>query len=149
MLKNSSFVVSFFVVPAFLFGVFITAQAHADDQQSLLLILTSGDAQTQGMAFVLATEAQRQGADVQVLLCSDAGRLALKDYEAPALKPRDVTPKQMLQGLMKQGAKVEVCALFLPNLGKTQEDLLEGVGAAKPPVVVEQMLKENVRLLTF
>lgn len=133
-------------VLALLLGISV---ASADDKPALLLILTSGDAQTQGMAFVLATEAQRQGADVQVLLCSDAGKLALQNYEAPALKPRDVTPKQMLQGLMKQGTKVEVCALFLPNLGKTQEDLLEGVGAAKPPAVVEQMLKENVRLLTF
>lgn len=123
--------------------------ASAADKQSLLLILTSGDTQTQGMALVLSSEAQLQGAQVQVLLCSEAGKLGLKDYEAPSLKPRDVTPKQMLQGLMKQGAQVDVCALFLPNLGKTPEDLLEGIGAAKPPAVVEKMLKPEVRMLNF
>jgi len=125
------------------------ATAQAEDRQSLLLILTSGDTQTQGMAFVLATEAKRQGAEVRVLLCSEAGRLALKDYDPPALKPRNVTPKQMLQGLMQQGAKVEVCALFLPNIGKESEDLLDGIGPALPPAVVEHLLQEKVRLLTF
>lgn len=123
--------------------------ASAADKQPLLLILTSGDTQTQGMALVLSSEAQLQGAQVQVLLCSEAGKLGLKDYEAPSLKPRGVTPKQLLQGLMKQGAQVDVCALFLPNLGKTPEDLLEGIGAAKPPAVVEKMLKPEVRMLNF
>jgi predicted peroxiredoxin len=123
--------------------------ASAADKQPLLLILTSGDTQTQGMALVLSNEAQRQGAEVRVLLCSEAGKLALNKHEAPTLKPRDVSPKQMLETLMQGGAKVEVCALFLPNLGMVQEDLLQGVGAAKPPVITELLLDKKVRLLSF
>ena len=123
--------------------------ASAADKQPLLLILTSGDTQTQGMALVLSNEAQRQGAEVRVLLCSEAGKLGLKEHEAPTLKPRDVSPKQMLENLMRGGAEVEVCALFLPNLGKTQEDLLEGVGAAKPPEITKLLLDKKVRLLNF
>jgi predicted peroxiredoxin len=128
---------------------FVLTTAQAESGQSLLLILNSGDTQTQGMAFVLTTEAKRQGAEVRVLLCSEAGRLALKAYDPPALKPRNVTPKQMLRSLMQQGAKVEVCALFLPNIGKTPEDLLDGIAPALPPAVVEHLLQEKVRLLTF
>jgi len=86
---------------------------------------------------------------VRVLLCSEAGKLALKGHEAPTLKPRDISPKQMLESLMQQGARVEVCALFLPNLGKAQEDLVQGVSAAKPPVITELLLNKKVRLLTF
>ncbi|WP_305043112.1 DsrE family protein [Geoalkalibacter sp.] len=123
--------------------------AMADDKQPLLLILTSGDTQTQGMALVLSNEAQRQGAEVRVLLCSEAGKLALREHEAPTLKPRDISPKQMLETLMQGGAKVDVCALFLPNLGKTQEDLLLGVSAAKPPIITELLLDKKVRLLNF
>lgn len=129
--------------------LFSAAAASADDKQPLLLILTSGDTQTQGMALVLSAEARRQGAEVRVLLCSEAGKLALREHEAPTLKPRDVSPKQMLENLMQQGAKVEVCALFLPNLGKTQEDLLQGVSAAKPPLIAELLLDQKVRLLNF
>lgn len=114
-----------------------------------LVMLTSGDVQTQGMALVLATEAQRQGTLVRVLLCDEAGKLALKDFTPPTLKPRDVTPKQMLQGLMQNGAQVQVCALFLPNSGKTAADLIDGVTAATPPEIVKLLNDDNTRLLSF
>lgn len=123
--------------------------AEAEDRQPLVLILTSGEIQTQGMALVLATEAKRQGAEVRVLLCDKAGNLALRDFDPPPLKPRNVTPKQMLLGLMQQGVKVEVCALFLTNAGKAPGDLLDGIGPALPPDIVAQLLQGNVRLLTF
>lgn len=129
--------------------LFVVAGAQAGDKQSLLLILTSGEIQTQGMALVLAAEARRQGAEVQVLLCGEAGQLALRDSTSHPLKPRNVTPKQMLLSLMQQGAKVEVCALFLPNAGKAPGDLLDGIGPALPQDIVEQLLQKNVRLLTF
>lgn len=122
---------------------------HADTKPSVLLILSSGDTQTQGMAMVLANEAQRQGAEVQVLLCSEAGKLALGEYQAPTLLPRNVSPKQMLENLMQGGARVEVCALFLPNIGKSQEDLLRGVRVAQPPAITETLLQKEVRLLSF
>ncbi|MDX9708768.1 MAG: DsrE family protein [Trichloromonas sp.] len=114
-----------------------------------LVMLTSGDTQTQGMAMVLATEAQRQGTPVRMLLCGDAGKLALKDFTPTALKPREVTPKQMLQGLMQNGAQVQVCALFLPNAGKTAEDLIDGVSAATPPEIVNQLNDDDTRVLSF
>jgi len=124
-------------------------EVQAEYRQPLLFILTSGSPQTQGMAFVLAAEAQRQGAEVQVLLCDEAGQLALRDSTATTLKPRDVSPKQMLQDLLQRGAKVEVCALFLPNAGRAAEDLLDGIGPAAPPAIVEKLLRTRVRLLTF
>ena len=66
-----------------------------------------------------------------------------------ALKPRNVTPQQMLQGLIKNGAQVEVCALYLPNTGKKPTDLIEGVTPAKPADVAAYLLKPNVRTLSF
>jgi hypothetical protein len=55
----------------------------------------------------------------------------------------------MLQGLMKSGAKVEVCALFLPNNGLQPTDLIEGVSVAKPADVAAYMLQGNVKTLTY
>jgi hypothetical protein len=51
--------------------------------------------------------------------------LALKSYEPAALNPRNVTPKQMMAGLM------------------------EGVAVAKPPEVAAYMLKPGVRAFGF
>jgi intracellular sulfur oxidation DsrE/DsrF family protein len=111
--------------------------------------VTSADNQSQGMAMVLATQMVEQKAAVRVLLCGPAGQLALKTYEPAALKPRNVTPKQMMAGLMKAGATVEVCALFLPNADRTPADLTEGVTVAKPPEVAAYMLKPGVKAFGF
>ena len=104
----------------------------ADSNTELLVMINSGTPQTQGMAMVLATQAMEQKASVRVLLCSEGGQLAVKGKEGVVLKPRNVTPNQMLLGLMKGGAKVEVCALFLPNSDLKPTDLIEGVAVAKP-----------------
>ena len=111
--------------------------------------VTSADNQAQGMAMVLASQMVEQKATVRILLCGPAGQLALKSYEPATLKPKNVTPKQMMTGLIKGGATVEVCALFLPNADKTPADLIEGVAVAKPPEVAAFMLKAGVRSFGF
>jgi len=103
----------------------------------------------QGAGLVLAGQALEQKAEVRVLLCDAAGDIALVGKEMPTLKPRNVTPQQMLQGLIKAGAKVEVCALYLPNTGKQASDLIPGVTAAKPADVAAHLLKPGVHTLAF
>ncbi len=75
--------------------------------------------------------------------------VAVTGKEMPTLKPRNVTPQQMLQGLIKAGATVEVCALYLPNTGRTPVDLLAGVTPAKPADVAAYLMKPGVRTLAF
>lgn len=122
---------------------------HAETPTELFVTVNSGNPQTQGMALVLASQAIEQKANVRVLLCSDGGPLAIKGRESVVLKPRNVTPKDMLQGLIKAGAKVEVCALFLPNSDWKATDLMDGVGVAKPGDVAAHMLLGNVKTLSF
>lgn len=121
----------------------------AQSQTETFFNVTSADNQAQGMAMVLAMQMAEQKSAVRVLLCGPAGQLALKAYEPAPLKPRNVTPKQMMAGLIKGGATVEVCALFLPNADKTPADLIEGVTVAKPPEVAAYMVKPGVRSFGF
>ena len=120
--------------------------AHAED---LFVNIQSGQAMAQGAGLVLAGQALEQKAQVRVLLCDAAGDIALVGKEMPTLKPRNVTPQQMLQGLIKGGAKVEVCALYLPNTGKQASDLIPGVTPAKPADVAAHVLKPGVKTLGF
>jgi intracellular sulfur oxidation DsrE/DsrF family protein len=131
------------------FSLACVLPAHAEGPAELLVALNSSDLQTQGFAFVLAGQALEQKAHVRVLLCSAAGQLAVTAKESAALKPKNISPKQMLQGLMKKGAQVEVCALFLPNSDLKPADLMEGVTVAKPPEIAAHILKPTVRMLTF
>ena len=98
---------------------------------------------------MLAGQALEQKADVRVLLCDAAGDIAVAGKDMPKLKPRDVTPQQMLQGLIKAGATVEVCALYLPNTGRQASELIPGVGAAKPADVAAHLLKPGMHTLGF
>ena len=115
----------------------------------VLVILSSNSLQTQGMAMVLSNTMAQKGAEVNVLLCDAAGDLALKSYAGESLAPKDVTPGQMLRGLMKAGGSVKVCALYLPNSEHGKADLLDGVGVAMPPEMAGQMLNNDMRTFTF
>jgi len=121
----------------------------AAQAQELFVNIHSGNAMAQGAGLVLAGQALEQKANVRVLLCDKAGDIALVGAELPKLKPRDVTPQQMLQGVIKAGAKVEVCALYLPNTGKQASDLIPGVIPAKPADVAAHLLKPGVSTLAF
>lgn len=134
---------------------FITAtlafalSAGAAQAEELFVNIHSGNAMAQGAGLVLAGQALEQKASVRVLLCDKAGDIALAGAELPKLKPRDVTAQQMLQGVIKAGAKVEVCALYLPNTGKQPTDLIPGVTPAKPADVAAHLLKPGVNSLAF
>jgi hypothetical protein len=130
------------------FAVVASASASAQAQE-LFVNIHSGQAMAQGAGLVLAGQALEQKAAVRVLLCDAAGDIALAGKEMPSLKPRNVTPQQMLQGLIKGGAKVEVCALYLPNTGKQASDLIAGVTPAKPAEVAAHLLKPGVSTLAF
>jgi len=126
--------------------------AHAADSQKVdevLVIVTSESLQTQGMAMVLSSTMAQQGAKVNILLCDTAGDLALQQYDAPALRPNNVTPGQMMRGLLQQGATANVCALYLPNSDYSKEDLIDGVGVATPPDMAAQMLDPGIRVFSF
>ena len=120
--------------------------AHAEE---LFVNIHSGNAMAQGAGLVLAGQALEQKASVRVLLCDKAGDVAVAGAELPKLKPRDVNTQQMLQGVIKAGAKVEVCALYLPNTGKQPTDLIPGVTPAKPAEVAAHLLKPGVNSLAF
>lgn len=135
--------------PLFAFAtvaLLIVGTAHAEE---LFVNIHSSNAMAQGAGLVLAGQALEQKANVRVLLCDKAGDIAVVGQELPKLKPRDVTTQQMLQGVIKAGAKVEVCALYLPNTGKQPTDLIPGVTPAKPAEVAAHLLKPGVKTLAF
>jgi predicted peroxiredoxin len=98
---------------------------------------------------VLANKMLEQGDSVSILLCDKAGDLALKNNTGKALKPANVTPGQMLDGAIKKGAKVSVCALYIPNSGNTPDSLKEGVTPAKPDAMAKQMTEPNRKVFSF
>ncbi|MFN4062703.1 hypothetical protein GO613_00195 [Azoarcus communis] len=119
------------------------------DKPAITVVLSSPDTMTQGMAMVLANQMQAQGGQVDILLCDKAADLALKGAGGDALKPNNVTPAQLLDGAMQKGASASVCALYLPNSGKTAADLKEGVKPAKPDAMGLALMEQGRKVIGF
>jgi len=124
------------------------SQTSADDPEHFV-VLTSGDAETQMMAMVLATQSVNKGVDISVLLCSSAGLLAVQGEDSPEFAPAGRSPKQLLAGLLERGVEVNVCGIFLPNRDYTEADLIDGVGVASPPDIADYMSQPGIRFFTF
>jgi predicted peroxiredoxin len=124
--------------------------AQADDGKSLVTILTAPDAQTQLMAMVLTMQSAKQGATPHILLCGPAADMALKEAPATATDPQEpmgFSPQMLMQKIAGMpGAKVEVCAIYLPNKGAGPEVLLDGIAVAKPGEMAKAMLDADARM---
>ncbi len=134
---------------SFAIGAAVLALSLSSQAEELFVSISSSQPMAQGAGLVLAGQALEQKAAVRVLLCDAGADIAVAGQALPSLKPRNVTPQQMLQGLIQGGAKVEVCALYLPNSGRQASDLIQGVTAAKPADVTAHLLKPGVRTVSF
>ncbi len=123
--------------------------ANENSAKGLNVIITSGDAQTQMMGMVLSMATLKQNKVVNMTLCSKAGDLAVKAMESPSLKPMDKSPKMMLQALIKQGAKVDLCPIYLPNSSNAKAELLEGIIIATPAGGATNLLNKDFQNLSY
>jgi predicted peroxiredoxin len=123
--------------------------ANDNSAKGLNVIITSGDAQTQMMGMALSMATLKQKKEVNMTLCSKAGDLAVKGMESPVLKPMDKSPKMMLQALMKQGAKVDLCPIYLPNSENAKAELLEGITIATPADGAAKLLNKDYQNLSY
>ncbi|WP_331773877.1 hypothetical protein [Sulfurospirillum sp. 1612] len=144
-LLMKSFVVVALAIPALL---------NAQNLKGLNIIMTSPDAQTQMMGMVLATMTlKKHQKEVTITLCGPAGALAVKGEKSALVKrpggAKAVSPKMALKGLIKAGAHVALCPLYLPNAGKDASVLLPGITIAKPPLVAKKLINADYNNISF
>jgi len=127
--------------------------ASAEQAKGLNVIVNSANSQTQAMAMVLSLMSiKKHKKEVNIVLCGAAGDLADKNIKGVATKRPDGTApsaKKHLKMLIKLGADVKVCPLYLPNSGKDKSILLEGITVAKPPVVAGNLLDKDFENISF
>lgn len=132
-------------------SAFLVTGLNAADSSAkgLNVTLTAGDTQTQMMAMVLSMKTLEQKKDVRVVLCGDAGDLALKDSKSDMQKPLNKSPKDLLQGIIKQGGDVKICPLYLPNKDLDKSALIDGVNVANPADVATNLLDKDYKNLSY
>jgi len=130
----------------------LPAVATAPAAVTLLTVITSNDPETQFMALTLTLNAKAAGAVPQILLCSAGGDLALSAPPASAtnpIAPAGLSPQDLLNRLITDGARTDVCAIYLPNRPFGAEALMEGVGVARPADIGRLVASSEIRLFSF
>ncbi len=130
--------------------VFLSAYSGlAKESKGLNVVVTSGDTQTQMMAMALSMMSLKKGKEVNMVLRSKAGDLAIKGLTSNIAKPLNKSPKVVLQDLIKKGATVKVCPLYLPNAAKDETVLIDGVTVAVPAEVAASLLDDEYQNLSY
>ncbi|RYA23949.1 hypothetical protein CRU96_05045 [Malaciobacter halophilus] len=130
-------------------GLFLTTSAFATSAKGLNVLVTSDNAQTQMMSMVLSMMTLKQNKKVNMVLCSKAGDLALKNSKSETLKPMNKSPKMMLKAIINKGASVKVCPLYLPNKNLQKTDLMSNITVAKPMDVSKDLLNNDYKNLSY
>jgi len=129
--------------------LFIPNLLSADSAKGLNVIVTAKDSQAQMMAMVLSMATLKQNKKVNMTLCSNAGDLAVKGMKSEVLKPMNKSPKMMLKALIKKGANVTLCPIYLPNVNKDKSVLIEGITMATPANGAKELLDLDFQNLTY
>jgi hypothetical protein len=134
-------------------ALLVPSIASATQAKGLNVLVNSGEPQTQAMAMVLSLMSMKKHKkEVNIVLCGKAGDLADKNIKGiPTKRPDGKAPsaKMHLKKLIKMGASVKVCPLYLPNSQKDKSVLLDGITVAKPPVVAGKLLNQDFQNITF
>jgi predicted peroxiredoxin len=139
-----------YLAALFATSALLSTSLAAEPAKGLNVIVTSVDRQTQMMAMVLSVQTMAaHGKPVNLTLCGPAGELALKTTETETFLPSKQSPSMLLSDLIERGAQVQVCPLYLPSAGKTDEDLLPGISIAKPPIMAGKLLDQDLQNLSF
>ena len=142
-----------FITIAIALIIFVPNLVNAEQAKGLNILINSANAQTQAMAMVISLMSVKQHKkEVNIILCGAAGDLADKNIKGvPIKRPNGKSPsaKQHLKMLIKLGASVKLCPLYLPNSGKDKSILLDGITIAKPPIVAGQLLNSDYKNIAF
>jgi predicted peroxiredoxin len=121
----------------------------SNNAKNLIVIVTTNDSVTQLMAGALALKSKKQGANVEMLYCGQAGSLVVKGSKEVILKPKSKSPQMLIKKLLKMGTTIKVCPPYLPNANKTKADLIDGVTVANPSKIASTILDKDTKILSY
>ncbi|SEO67688.1 DsrE family protein [Aquisalimonas asiatica] len=134
------------------FGTPTNAEPDNKALDEVMIVVTSRVDHVQGEAMLTAIGLARKQHDVHILLCGQAAALGLRIYLPPALAPRHVSARELMQQAMSYGATASVCHLFLPNSGYkryTTNDLLPDVDVSDFETTVNKAVIAGDRVVRY
>jgi predicted peroxiredoxin len=130
-------------------GLWITGQVQAAEDKSMGLFvnLSSSEIGTAGHAMHFAGKHLERGHPVTFFLNGPAVLFASKSAPQATFQMAGKTVRDMLDGLVKGGAKVIVCQICIKMHGMEQSDFIDGAMLGAPELVAEYLFDPKYQVI--
>jgi sulfur relay (sulfurtransferase) complex TusBCD TusD component (DsrE family) len=125
------------------------AQAEEDKSMGLFINLSSFNTGQAGHALQLAGKMMKRGHPVTIFLNHKAVLYASKSAPQGTYPMSGQTLRDMLAGLMKDGAKVIVCQVCAKMSGVPAADLIDGAKLGNPDLVSADLFDPHYRVISW
>lgn len=122
----------------------LTAPAHASDNGSLFVNLTTDDVHRANMALAFSKAQMDLGHPITVWL-NDKG-VFLGDADSGEKLGE---PQAKLRSLIADGAQVIACPMCMKHYGVTESRLIEGIKVGKPDMTGAALFRDGAKTLSW
>jgi len=132
-------------------GLWVGAQVQAAEDKAMGLFLNLSSFQTgpAGHALHFAGNQLDRGHPVTLFLNGPAVMYASKSAPQATFPMAEKTLQEMLQGLMKGGAKVIVCRVCTKMHGMNEADLIDGAMLGNPELVADSLFDPKYQVISW
>jgi predicted peroxiredoxin len=125
------------------------AQAEEDKSMGLFLNLSSMQTGTAGHALHFAGKQMERGHPVTIFLNGPAVLFASKSAPQASFPMAGTTVRAMLEGMVKDGAKLIMCQMCTKMHGMDQSDFIDGAVLGNPELVASSLFDPKYQVISW
>lgn len=132
-------------------GLIFAGQVHAEEDQSMALFLNLSSIQTgtAGHALHFAGKQMERGHPVTIFLNGPAVLFASKSAPQPSFPMAGKTIRDMLEGMVKDGATLIMCQVCAKMHGMAPSDFIDGAALGNPELVANSLFDPKYHVISW
>ena len=117
--------------------------------KKMLIMISSGVLEKAGMGLTLGLSASKQGIAVTYVIGAKALQYARKEGKQHTFFAKAMTPREILQKAIANGATVDICYMCAQALGLDAKDFIKGAKIVHSKAIFETMYQKGCKVLSF
>jgi predicted peroxiredoxin len=117
--------------------------------KKLLIMISSGELEKASMGFTLGLSAAKKGVHTTIVIGAKALSLAKLEGIQNKFIAKDMTPRQILQEAIKEGASIQICGICAKAQALTEQNFIKGVQIVTSKNIFDTMYEEGTKVLSF
>ena len=117
--------------------------------ERLLIMISSEALEKAGMGFALGLSAAKKGIEVTYIIGAKALTFAKQKGVQNTFIPISMTPRQMLQKSIENGASIQIYDIYAKMQGLEQADFIQGVKLIPSEEIITKLYTKKSKILSF